>query len=110
MDRKQRITNPQDFKRVRRDGRSYAHPLVVLITCPNQLGYERFGITTSRSLARAVDRNRAKRRLRHAVRSLVSDRPRGQDNILIARPPLLSASWEELQRALAQLLEEAKSA
>lgn len=110
MDRSRRITNPQDFKRVRRDGESYAHPLVILVSCPNGLGHHRFGVTTSRSLDRAVDRNRAKRRLRHALRSLDAEGSRGRDHVLIARPGILQADWEELLRALSQLLEEAESA
>jgi ribonuclease P protein component len=110
MDRSDRITNPRDFKRVRREGKSYAHPLLVLITGPNQLGHNRYGITTSRSLARAVDRNRAKRRLRHALQAVQSQGRPGRDHILIARPGLLAASWDELLLALSELFERAETA
>lgn len=110
MDRSDWITNPRDFKRVRREGKSYAHPLLVLITSPNQLGRDRFGITTSRSLARAVDRNRAKRRLRHALQSVRSTAYNGRDHVLIARPQVLTAPWDELLLALEELLERAETA
>lgn len=110
MDRSDRITNPSDFKRVRREGKSYAHPLLVLICHSNQLGHDRYGITTSRSLANAVDRNRAKRRLRHALHTVAAGGRPGRDYLLIARPALLNASWDGLLRALSELLERAGTA
>jgi len=107
MDRRQRLASPTEFQRVRREGISYAHPLVVLIACRNQLGYSRFGVTTSRSLSRAVDRNRAKRRLRHALQPHIAAGPAGFDFVLIGRPPLLDAAWQDVQSAVGSLLTKA---
>jgi ribonuclease P protein component len=105
MERRYRLTSPTDFQRVRREGKSYAHPLVVLTACRNQLGHSRFGVTTSRSLSRATDRNRAKRRLRQALRPHLAASPAGIDFVLIARPALLEAPWEEVSSAVDGLFE-----
>jgi ribonuclease P protein component len=110
MDRKYRLTKPSDFKRVRRNGRSYAHPLVILIAERKGDGASRWGVTTSRSLRRAVDRNRAKRRLRHALGPLSTGVAPGWDLVFIARPAILSAPWEQLQAAVKQLVERATRA
>ncbi len=107
MDRDYRLTSPTDFKRVRRTGKSYAHPLVVLIASPNQLERTRFGVTTSRGLGNAVGRNRAKRRLRHALQPHLETVHAGWDLVLIARTPLLDAPWPELTRAVEKLLRRA---
>lgn len=47
-----------------------------------------------------MQRNRAKRRLRHAVRSLWAELPPGWDILLIARKPLLEAAFSDIQTAL----------
>ena len=104
MDRDFRLTSPTDFRRVRRKGTSYAHPLVVLVISSNQLDRPRFGVTTSRSLRKATDRNRAKRRLRHALRPHVLNTEPGWDLVFIARPAILDAPWGQLTGAVRDLL------
>ncbi len=107
MNRKYRLTSSTDFKRVRRTGKSYAHPLAILVVSPNDLTISRFGVTAGRALGNAVRRNRAKRRLREALRRFIPRIASGQDVVLIARPALNDASWSEVLNALATLLEHA---
>jgi ribonuclease P protein component len=104
MDRRYRLTGSADFQRVRRTGKAYAHPLVVLMTCPNGLDRSRFGITAGRRVGGAVVRNRAKRLLREAVRRHVDRIGPGWDIVLVARPGLLSARWPSLAEAVDQLI------
>jgi len=103
-----RLTRSEDFKRVRRDGKSYAHPLVVLIVQNNDQPYVRVGVAAGKTVGTAVHRNRAKRLLREAMRSLIPDSASGLDLILIARPALVSATFDNTQRALLNLLQRAK--
>jgi ribonuclease P protein component len=106
--RKFRLTKSNDFKRVRRNGRSYAHPLIVLVVLPKEdNGHSQFGISAGRSVGTAVRRNRAKRMLREALRSLMSDVIAGWDILLLSRHPLPDASLTEIQSALIQLLSRA---
>ncbi|NOH12607.1 MAG: ribonuclease P protein component [Chloroflexi bacterium] len=108
MERKFRLTKTTDFKRVRRSGKSYAHPLVVLITSPNELDFPRLGITASRAVGGAVQRNRAKRVLRSAMQTLWPEVQPGHDIVLLARQPILSRKSHELQPVLEKLLGQAK--
>ena len=125
MQRRFRLTRSEDFKRVRRSGKSYAHPLVVLIVHaydkrstppggsldkPSNRPEPRLkvGVAAGRTVGTAVDRNRAKRLLREAMRSLIPHISSGLDLILIARPALVSASLEETRQALLSLLGRAK--
>jgi ribonuclease P protein component len=67
-----RLTRSEDFKRVRRDGKSYAHPLVVLIALNsenNEHSRVRVGVAAGKSVGTAVIRNRTKRLLREAMRT-----------------------------------------
>ena len=108
MQRSFRLTRSEDFKRVRRDGKSYAHPLVVLIAQNNDQPRVRVGVAAGKSVGTAVYRNRAKRLLREAMRTLIPNIASHSDLILIARPALASASLTEVQEALLHLLQRAK--
>jgi ribonuclease P protein component len=109
VQRKFRLTRSEDFKRVRRSGRSYAHPLVVLIVQAHDPPHARtrVGIAAGRTVGTAVRRNRAKRLLREAMRSLLPDTASNVDLLLIARPALASAALEEARAALQNLLQRA---
>lgn len=108
MQRKFRLTRSTDFKRVRRTGKSYAHPFVVLIIQTSELPRVRVGVTAGRSVGGAVQRNIAKRLIREAVRPLLPDLLPGWDLILIARPALLTKSLQEIRQVVVSLLHRAQ--
>ena len=102
------LKTSQDFQRVRREGRTWSHPLVVLIACPNGHEETRIGIAAGKTLGAAVVRNRAKRRLRAWVQKIEARVAGGWDIVLIARPPVVEVKWLELSEALTGLLNRAK--
>lgn len=97
-----------DFQRVRREGRLWTHPLVILIASRSDQPEPRFGVAAGKSVGGAVQRNRAKRRLREAARRMQSAAAPGWDILLIARPPLIKAPWSDLMRAVTDLAQRAK--
>ena len=107
MKRKFRLSSSTDFKRVRRLGKSYAHPLIVLIKHPNEVNISRFGVAAGRSIGNAVERNRSKRRIREIIRIQIPKIQTGWDIIFLARQPMKDASFAELQAAVDQLIERA---
>jgi ribonuclease P protein component len=108
VQRKFRLTRSEDFKRVRRSGKSYAHPLVVLIVQSHDQPRVKIGVAAGRTVGTAVYRNRAKRLLREAMRTIIPNIASGLDLILIARPGLVSATLEDTHRALLNLLQRAQ--
>ncbi|MFZ5908670.1 MAG: ribonuclease P protein component [Chloroflexota bacterium] len=108
MQRKFRLTRSIDFKRVRHTGKSYAHPLVVLVIHASETPRVRVGVTAGRSVGGAIQRNRSKRLLREAMRPLLPTLSPGWDLVLVARPALLLASFPEIHQALAGLLRRAQ--
>jgi len=64
-------------------------------------------VTAGRSVGGAVQRNRAKRLLREAMRMLLPTIRPGWDLILIARQPLPGATYQQVQAALSQLIRRA---
>jgi ribonuclease P protein component len=108
VQRKFRLTRSEDFRRVRRSGKSYAHPLLVLVVQTNNQDQLHVGVAASRSIGGAVKRNRTKRLLREAIRTLTPSLVGGRDILLIARPPLASGSIFEVREALLILLRRAE--
>lgn len=102
-----RLTRSIDFKRVRNQGKSFAHPLVVLVKLPSAENRPRVGISTSRSVGNAIQRNRAKRLLRESMRPLIPMLSPGCDLVLIARNRLVTSAFQDVQKAVEGLLRRA---
>ncbi|HEY67847.1 MAG: ribonuclease P protein component [Chloroflexi bacterium] len=107
MERRIRLRHTNDVRRVYEEGQSWPHPLLVLVARPNGLDFTRVGVTASRSVGKAVARNRAKRLLREAARRLYPQFGAGWDVMLIARPRILEVKEPQVEKALAALLKRA---
>lgn len=102
-----RLTRSTDFKRVRRLGRSYAHPLIVLVTLPNPTGLLQIGVTASQAVGCAVQRNRVRRRLKACFDELIPEINPGWDLVAVARRPIVEAEYREIRTEVARLLKQA---
>lgn len=107
MNRRYSLRDTARFRQIRQEGASQAHPLMALYYLTNQESFSRCGFTVTRRIGKAVDRNRARRRLSEAVRSLWDLVPPGWDLVWIARPSIKQAEFSELQSACARLLRRA---
>ena len=108
MKRRYRVHTDKRFQEIRRQGRSYANQLLVLCALPNDLPYSRFGFTVNSRIGNAVQRNRIKRRLREIMRLQQDTLQSGWDIVLIARQPIRSADYHEMETACARLLRRAQ--
>jgi ribonuclease P protein component len=85
MKRIHRLTDDRQFQTVRAKGKSWAHPLLVLVAAPNGLPVTRCGFSTGKRLGKAHVRNRIKRMVREAVRVRHPGVKKGYDLVWIAR-------------------------
>jgi ribonuclease P protein component len=88
---------------VYREGRRFHGTILVLYVRPTE-GPRKVGIVAGRRFAGAVARNRAKRRLREALRRLVGRLRDQGDLVLVARPPALTAPFDVVLSELETLL------
>ncbi len=107
MKRRFRLTRSTDFKRVRRIGKSYAHPLVVFMVASNEIQQARIGVVAGRAVGTAVQRNRAKRRLRACLEKWLPCLSGGWDMVFLARKPMDQAGFVEICDAVQLLLKRA---
>ncbi len=104
-----------DFLRAQK-GRRQSAPGLTLEACPSPPaksapGAARIGFTASKKVGGAVERNRAKRRLRAAAAATLPLLGReGHDYVLIARTATLSRRFAELIRDLSKALAAAHAA
>ena len=90
-----RLSRSVEFERVYRQGRSHGSRHFVLHafprdgTAPHPTSEPRLGVSVSRKVGGAVDRNRVKRLVREAFRAEASRLPDGLDVVIVARPDAL---------------------
>jgi ribonuclease P protein component len=102
-----RLTRSSEFERVYRQGRSCANRYLVLYTFPNQSVEEpRVGLSVSRRVGGAVQRNRVKRVLREAVATKRERLGAGRDVVVVARPEVLGLIEAEGLAGVSEALEE----
>jgi ribonuclease P protein component len=90
MPKRRRLSRSGEFDRVYRDGSSHATRYLVLYRFPRAEEEQdvRLGVSASRKVGGAVDRNRVKRALREAFWSLSERLPEHHDFVLVARPEI----------------------
>jgi ribonuclease P protein component len=109
-----RLSRAAEFERVYRQGRSQGNRFLVLYSFPRgEKSHEReprLGVSVSRKVGGAVDRNRVKRLLREAFWAVAEGLPDGHDFVLVARPEARELASRDglggIKRALAELIAE----
>ena len=100
-----RLKRNRDFVRVRQKGRPFRCPYFILFACLSDEGIPaRIGISASRRVGNAVDRNRAKRYYRELFRINRHRLRSGSDMLLSIRRPSTDASFEDLEHRFLQAI------
>jgi len=102
------LKTSSDFARVRREGRSWASALVVLNVAPNGLDTVRCGFITGKKIGGAVERNRARRMMKEAVRLRLPLLKPGFDLVFVGRGAIAEAKGTVVAADIDNLLGRAR--
>jgi ribonuclease P protein component len=104
MKRRYRLRRKAEFQPAMKGRRIYSGRGLVALAVPNDRDESRVGVTVSRQFKSAVERNRARRRLRELARLALLPADSGgarlgirYDVVLIARPAALTLRFAELK-------------
>lgn len=100
MQRPFRLRRKEDFDRLRKTGRAWRHPFLILSVAPNCLAHNRYGFVTSKRLGKAVTRTRLRRVLREIVRREHPSLIPGYDMVFIARDPMVGQPYHTIYQAV----------
>lgn len=105
------IPDRRTFQRLTRHARRAVRRTLILQGLARSASDEvmppRLGLTASRKVGGAVVRNRARRRLREAARTVLGAQARpGWDYVLVARQDTATCPWETLLRHMTEALQE----
>jgi len=109
-----RLSRSAEFDRVFRQGRSHANRVLVLYGFPRAgEGELRLGLSVSRRVGGAVERNHVKRLLREAFEQELARLPEGHDVVIVARPEAKAVAerdgLEGIRTALVELMDQLRA-
>ena len=101
------ITENRDFLRLYKRGRSLVDPSLVLYLSKNKVGVNRLGITTSKKIGNAVQRNRARRIIKEAYRETEKSTHTGFDFVFVARGRTVKLKTGDIKRVIRRMFSSA---
>ena len=102
-----KLKENKDFRRIYGRGKAYVHPAFVAYALKNRTGDIRMGITASKKMGTAVERNRAKRVLTAAFSDCACQIKSGYDFVLVARVRILKCKSNDIADAMMKIFTQA---
>lgn len=98
------LNKNKNFKYVYNRGKNVVSPILVTYVVKNKLGINRIGITTSKKIGNAVERNRARRIIKVAYRNCYSQIKTGYDLVFVARNKTVKSNSNQIYDVMKQHL------
>jgi ribonuclease P protein component len=107
--KKHRLTKEKDFENVFKRGRAFSGTFIVVKIKKNESFVSRFGVIVSLKVSKkAVVRNKLRRWLGEIIRINSGSLKAGFDVVVVAKPEIIKAPYQEVKRDLLLALEKGK--
>ena len=103
MQKVYRLSKSSAFNYIYRKGQSYACKHLVLLFAPTKFSLK-VGFSVSKKIGKSVVRNKTKRRLKEAFRSLIEYVDKGHNYVIVARSASAEADYHALRASLIYVL------
>ncbi|MCI8648609.1 MAG: ribonuclease P protein component [Anaerotruncus sp.] len=90
----------KEFRRAYYRGKSCATPVVVVYAVKNRLRKNQVGLTATKKIGKAVQRNRARRIIKEAYRLIENEFPIGWDFVFVARTKTVYSNTNDVILAM----------
>ena len=104
VNRSYSLKRHKEFRYTYRVGRSHSTSLFTLVYARSRNARVRIGFSVSKRVGNAVQRNRAKRRMRACITPMLAHLTGSCNLIVIAKPEVLDAPFQELSAQMETLL------
>ncbi|MGX6979274.1 ribonuclease P protein component [Vagococcus elongatus] len=104
MKKKYRIKKETEFREIMNERHSFANKNLVVYIKKREGSFFRVGLSVGKKVGNAVERNKVKRFLRLALTEMREEIDSNYDLILIARPAILTLSYEEVKKNIHHVL------
>ena len=101
------LRNQSDFSRVYKQGKSKGNKFAVILYKRNGLKFSRTAFVSSKKVGNSVNRNRSRRLMRAAYKTLEPNIKSGYDIIFVARAAIIGCKEPEVEKQLKKSLESA---
>lgn len=108
MDKRYRLRNNMEFKRVYKDGKNYWNRNLILYVRKNNMENSRVGYSITKKIGNSVVRNKVRRRMKEILRLNFSNVKDGYDLIFIPKRNVVDISYKELESAILHILKLSK--
>lgn len=98
------LNKNKNFRYVYNKGLSMVSPLIVTYVLENKCDMNRIGITASKKVGNAVERNRARRIIKAAYRNCKVDLKQGYDIVFVARGKTVKSNSDKIYSAMIKQL------
>ncbi|NLZ43730.1 MAG: ribonuclease P protein component [Clostridia bacterium] len=98
------VLKNREIRQVIKQGKSFVDQYFVVYVLPHGKSTCKVGFCTGRTAGRAVKRNRIRRRTKELFRLLAKDMVEGFSVVIIARPDVYTADFQQLLRSMENLL------
>ena len=98
------ITRNSLFRRLYAKGKTVSSFDIIVYTLPNRSGGNRLGVTVSTKIGKAVVRNRIRRRIKEAYRTIEMNIPDGVNMVIVARSAAKDRKMPQIRESMVTLL------